>query len=257
MPFSLTASKTLAIVVLSLIHSMLWVKTSLIMLYGWLYLLLSSPFKHKGTKTEMIQRDAKQLQKIPLHLAIVISEPQIVYVDLAKMINWAFSLGVQFVSVYDMKGEIKRHINDVKIHVEELYHDNQNFTNQKLIVGSYETVSQSLHSTGNCLIVLSEEDGFSRVIDVATEFCREAVKSTNQSSNIDVSHIDQQLSGSGCILEPNLAIICGNINSLMGYPPWWTRLTEIMWLSSHHKISYQEFLLVIQRYATCQQRFGK
>ena len=105
MPFSLTASKTLAIVVLSLIHSMLWVKTSLIMLYGWLYLLLSSPFKHKGTKTEMIQRDAKQLQKIPLHLAIVISEPQIVYVDLAKMINWAFSLGVQFVSVYDMKGQ--------------------------------------------------------------------------------------------------------------------------------------------------------
>ena len=51
------------------------------------------------------------------------------------------------------------------------------------------------YSKGNCLIVLSEEDGFSRVIDVATEFCREAVKSTNQSSNIDVSYIDQQLSG--------------------------------------------------------------
>ena len=96
MPFSLTASKTVAIV-LNLIHSMLWMKTSLIMLYGWVYLLLSSPFKHKGTKTDMIQRDAKQLQKIPLHLAIVISEPQIAYVDLAKMINWAFILGVQFV----------------------------------------------------------------------------------------------------------------------------------------------------------------
>ena len=50
--------------------------------------------------------------------------------------------------MYYIIGEIKRHINDVKICVEELYHDNQNFTNQKLIIGSYETVSQSLQSTG-------------------------------------------------------------------------------------------------------------
>lgn len=97
-------SRSFSGLTLAMIHSVLWMKSTIVVLYYWATLALASPFKHKGVKTDLILEDSKQLDKIPFHLAIILCEEDISYSDLSLMICWAFSFGIQWVSVYDMKG---------------------------------------------------------------------------------------------------------------------------------------------------------
>ena len=105
MPASSIVSRTLSAAVLTAVHSVLWLKSTLSLLYLWVSLSIVSPFKHKGLSTEMVVRDSKQLKKIPLHLAIIVTEEPISYPDLAMLVCWAFSFGIQWLSVYDVKGK--------------------------------------------------------------------------------------------------------------------------------------------------------
>lgn len=64
--------------------------------------------KHKGTKLDIIQRDVKELAKLPIHLAVAVNEKDLSYTDLARLVNWSFAAGIQFVSLYDPRGRWQR-----------------------------------------------------------------------------------------------------------------------------------------------------
>ena len=61
--------------------------------------------KHKGSKLECIQRDVKELKKLPLHMALVVNESHVSHVDLARLVNWCFAVGTHCVSLYDPRGQ--------------------------------------------------------------------------------------------------------------------------------------------------------
>ena len=61
--------------------------------------------KHKGTKLSCIVEDAKRLDKVPLHLALIVGEETLYVADIASAVCWAVAAGTQVVSLYDTKGE--------------------------------------------------------------------------------------------------------------------------------------------------------
>lgn len=59
------------------------------------------------------------------------------------------------------------------------------------------------------------------------------------------------------IPDPELALKFGDVQMIMGFLPWQTRLTEFQPLRSHININYSTFLSSLIKYGKCQQRFGK
>jgi len=53
---------------------------------------------------EEIRRLAERLNKIPVHLGLVIVEDVISFVDIARIVVWSAALGVAYVTIYDHKG---------------------------------------------------------------------------------------------------------------------------------------------------------
>ena len=89
---------------LGTLHLMLQLRASLSLLLAYLWSTLLLPFKHKGDKLELISADARRLAKLPLHLALIVQEEEVWPEDLARLVAWAFAVGVRYVSLYDHSG---------------------------------------------------------------------------------------------------------------------------------------------------------
>lgn len=88
------------------LHSVLWLRNSLGWTLAWLWTAISYAIKHKGKSLECIAVDAKELSKVPGHLAMVVQEEEVSCDDLARMAVWAFASNIRVVSLYDPYGEM-------------------------------------------------------------------------------------------------------------------------------------------------------
>lgn len=101
---TLTGRRALRLALAS-VHFLLWLRQ---LLSSWLRCLWTIGHhltKHKGTKLSHIVADARRLDKLPSHLALMIGEDTLSLADLASVVCWAVAAGVQFISLYDPKGE--------------------------------------------------------------------------------------------------------------------------------------------------------
>lgn len=48
--------------------------------------------------------DAKTLEKLPLHVGLLVAEEEVLYTDIANVVVWCMALGISYVSVYDNEG---------------------------------------------------------------------------------------------------------------------------------------------------------
>lgn len=87
------------------LHSLLWLGTALSWTLTWVWTAIAYSIKHKGTKLESITADARDLAKVPLHLAAVVQEKDISCDDLARVALWAFASNIRVLSLYDPYGE--------------------------------------------------------------------------------------------------------------------------------------------------------
>ena len=90
---------------LNTVHALRWARLAAVAVCSWLWSALVYATKHKGSKLELIQRDVQRLEKLPIHLALVVNERPVSYGDLARMVNWSFSVGIQYLTLYDPRGE--------------------------------------------------------------------------------------------------------------------------------------------------------
>ncbi len=87
------------------LHFIMWLKSQVSNVFLWTWTCIAHSVKHKGTKLEAIMEDVRDLDKVPLHLAVVVQEEEVSCDDLAQMTAWAFAGGVKMVSLYDPCGE--------------------------------------------------------------------------------------------------------------------------------------------------------
>ena len=100
-----TATDALRLATLNTIHALRWLRYAVLAMYYWVCGTVLYLAKHKGSKLECIQRDVKELQKLPLHIALVVNEAHMSHVDLARLVNWCFAVGTHYVSLYDPQGQ--------------------------------------------------------------------------------------------------------------------------------------------------------
>ena len=89
---------------LNSIHILRRLRCSIVAVCSWIWSTCLYLTKHKGTKLEHIQKDIKQIEKLPIHIALVVHEKELSHVDLARLVNWCFGIGIHYVSLFDPRG---------------------------------------------------------------------------------------------------------------------------------------------------------
>ncbi|KAK7108754.1 dehydrodolichyl diphosphate synthase complex subunit nus1-like [Littorina saxatilis] len=217
--------------------------------------------KHLASKVEA---DAKKLRKLPLHVGFLVIENEMSYKDLANLIVWSVTMGISYVSVYDMNGEIKRNSGNLQKEVERskenmvyndsVSHEIQIFTHspqytEKMAVGR-GMKKASVH-------LLSAEDGCHSLVQVARNLSRKVAAQQSLVSDITPASVTALIHDSHQFPDPDLLLTFGPTLSLLGYLPWQIRLTEIIHVASHKGLSYEGFISSLHSYANTLQRFGK
>lgn len=91
--------------ILETIHFLLWLRQLLRVLFVNTKTVLGDLIRHKDKSLCSIQADAKQLDKVPHHLAIVFQESELCLESIARLLCWSFAAGIQYTSIYDPRGE--------------------------------------------------------------------------------------------------------------------------------------------------------
>ena len=88
---------------LILIHWIISLKDLVVIFYDRLMQLI--PFAKSQNSATGIKSDAAHLKKLPVHLGIVVLEDDLNVADIAKIVVWAITAGISYVTIYDHKGK--------------------------------------------------------------------------------------------------------------------------------------------------------
>ncbi|GAA6092894.1 dehydrodolichyl diphosphate synthase complex subunit nus1 [Tachysurus ichikawai] len=58
----------------------------------------------RPSRRSRVLTDAKALDKLPLHVGLLVAEEELQYTDIANVVVWCMALGISYVSVYDHQG---------------------------------------------------------------------------------------------------------------------------------------------------------
>lgn len=203
--------------------------------------------------------DGKALEKLPVHVGLLVAEEEPSYSDIANLVVWCMAVGISYVSVYDNHGIFRK--NNSRL-LEEILRQQQNLLGVDGSKYSVEFLSNGSdkHNVVSCrptVKVLSPEDGKQSIVQAAQQICRSVENKERSSKDISVSMLDVLLRESKNLPDPELVLKFGPVNSTLGFLPWHIRLTEFISLPSHRDVSYDDVLDALQRYASCQQRLGQ
>ncbi|KAI7800137.1 dehydrodolichyl diphosphate synthase complex subunit nus1 [Triplophysa rosa] len=205
--------------------------------------------------------DGRTLEKVPLHVGILIAEDEIHYTDVANLVVWCMAVGISYVSVYDNQGVFRR--NNSRL-MEEILKQQQDFLGMDSSKYSVEFLKNGTdkqeHQGLSCqsvVKVLSPDDGQLSIVQAAQQLCKAVEQKEKTSKDIDVTLLDSLLRESHNRPDPDLVLKFGPVESTLGFLPWHIRLTEIISLPSHIDVSYDDLHGALQRYTRCEQRLGK
>lgn len=204
------------------------------------------------------RKDGTSLEKLPGHVGLVVTEEETSYADMASLVVWCMAVGISYVSVYDHGGIFKRNNSRLMDEILKQQQELLNLDSSKYTVkfAKQDKADQVL----NCqytLNVLSPEDGKTDIVKAAQKFCHLVAQQQKKCTDLDVNVLDNLLTSTNGFPDPDLILKFGPVDSVLGFLPWHIRLTEIISLSSHVNISYEEFFSALCRYASCEQRWGK
>jgi len=191
----------------------------------------------------------------------VVQESDISFVDLAQLIVWSMAMGIPYISVYDREGVLKK--NAAALSSEIIQKQKEVFTEESskhtfvLRTKDVKFDCELLAPTQVCISLLSECDGKGDIVEAAREFCRGIQTKHRATKEMEPEFLNGLLKASCGVPDPDLAFKFGDIQMIMGYLPWQTRLTEFLSLRTHININYSTFLSSLRRFGHCQQRFGK
>lgn len=253
--------KLLYVLVFHILHT-------LVTLFSWLVLIFTTQYKKIYTiiwKTPEIRQmiiDAESLKKRPAHLGIVIVENKFCYETLANIITWCLAYRIQYVSIYDRQGVIKRNstllsslLNKQKAVLSE-YCDSG--ITIKIGDGSLKNGhTEALKRRRIDVSLLSYQDGRQDIVRAARILAEQALQGTVTLEKITKDVLASYLRTTDSWPDPEIAVKFGRLSSMMGYLPWQIRVTEILSVNTMEGFRYCDFRSLLRRFATIEQRMGK
>ncbi|XP_056150657.1 dehydrodolichyl diphosphate synthase complex subunit nus1 [Lampris incognitus] len=205
--------------------------------------------------------DGKSLEKVPLHVGLLIAEEEPSYTDVANLVVWCMAVGISYVSVYDNRGVFQKNnailLEAIVRRQQEVLGPDGSKYNMEFTSNGNDKHQYQVLSCQSVVKVLSPEDGKQSIVQVAQQLCRAVEQKEKNFKDIDVSTIDTLLRDSKKFPDPELVLKFGQIDSTLGFLPWHIRLTEFISMPSHIDVSYEDLYGALQRYAACEQRLGK
>ncbi|XP_078050375.1 transport and golgi organization 14 [Augochlora pura] len=208
------------------------------------------------TEVEWLVRAASKTKKLPRHILIIFGAKQDTILDCVRIIGWCITLGIPYVSFFDIDGSLVRNGNFLKHEIAKRRPDlldhiswskpKKVFT-QNGVTGPKQKIRVSL---------LSPLDGKEEIVTLTKNLADAVLTGTIKSDEIDADLLNEKLNSRG-IPDPDLGVIYGRLCSTYGALPWQTRITEFCMLPVHDNLSAKDFMCLLEKYNKCEQRYGK
>jgi len=231
---------------------------------------------------DLIRKDVRNLSRLPEHLSVILQlspdEDRVAALEnlvheVSEVTAWCASAGIPFLSIYERTGILKSYIpqtHNTITRTLQAYFGNTPYSNCPTV--SLRAPNQPSfspphtppnpdesdpHPNHLTILLLSEEDGRSNLVDLTKTLAEMSQRSKILPSDISAELIDAEITDS-VMGEPDLLLLFGPRVILDGYPPWQVRLTEIYHVPDNTEgVGYQVFLRAVHRFAKTQMRFGR
>ncbi|XP_022100430.1 dehydrodolichyl diphosphate synthase complex subunit nus1-like [Acanthaster planci] len=218
--------------VLRCVHAVLRLWTLLrtwFYLWGWKLLLA----KAKGQKPTIARckEDRRHLSKLPCHLGLLLGEEKISYGDVCSILVWSMALGISYCSVYDWQGTLKKNAVLVKSHLDRLQEEVFGKEKSKYTFQLHQSSSKKQGSNEGAqvhILLLSPSDGRLDLVRTAGDYCHAVANRILKPTDISPDLVNSMLHSTKGFPDPDMLVRFGQTESLLGYLPWQTRLTEIL-----------------------------
>ncbi|KAK1069330.1 hypothetical protein LTR74_004896 [Friedmanniomyces endolithicus] len=246
--------------------------------------ILAVIYYHHRTP-EYIQRDVKQLDKVPGHLSVILElenggggrndRLETLVAEACEVAAWSACAGVPMLSIYEKTGALKSSLPYLHRRISKALTSYYGSSLSKPTISlraphhpSYSPPhSPDLQNSSNgsvvrpqphlAILLLSSSDSRQTLVDLTRTLATMSQDNKLSPHDISTELIDAEITES-VMGEPDLLIIFGDRILLDGYPPWQIRLTEIYGVRDHGGgVGYSVFLRGLMRYAGAEMRFGR
>jgi len=209
------------------------------------------------------------LQKIPVHLSLLIDEQQLFLSELSKLVCWAIASQIHYITIYDNQGKIKSELDNLKQKIEkqkqELFGSDYNLycTHLSITKPRSEFINMKAEEVTNStddyhIRIVSLEDGRWDLVETTKRMC-----DLVDDGNFSVSQLDEKIVHSNLCSsdrpDPDLIIKFGNNREIIlnGFLPWQMRFCEMLHGGSLKRFTSTKFMAQLHQYSNIDQRFGK
>ncbi|KAK4195188.1 putative undecaprenyl pyrophosphate synthetase [Triangularia verruculosa] len=234
-------------------------------------------YHHHHHSPELIQRDIKDLGRLPKHLSVILTleDQGRSGAGLEKLVNeaadiaaWCASAGIDQLSIYERTGILKGYVKETH---QTISHRLQtyfgpSFPSVSLGAPHVPPIQSGLLSLSNSpnnesrktisILLISAEDGRDSIVDLTKTLAEMSQRKKLQAADITTELVDAELSES-IMEEPDLLVLFSPHVELAGYPPWQIRLTEIFHVPDNQGVGYQVFYRAMCRFSKAQMRMGR
>nr|CAH7718029.1 unnamed protein product [Callosobruchus chinensis] len=205
-------------------------------------------FLFPSKKTIRLKELVDKIKKKPKHVTVLLGpeEPQVT--DLANLVIWCLASQILFISFYDHKGTLKKKEEKLQTEVKKrsgetaqiIWHTDENSNLENGFKGSKVYVK-----------VITEEDSKMNAVNITNSL----IDSTER--DFSVENIHKHFVKQFSFPDPEMGILFGKDYCFYNYPPWQMRLTEFFRLTSLKGITYAQFLELLVKFTSREQRLGK
>ncbi|NXU51865.1 NGBR synthase, partial [Turnix velox] len=178
--------------------------------------------------------DGRALQKLPVHMGLVVTEEEPSYADMASLVVWCMAVGISYVSVYDHNGIFKR--NNARL-MDEILKQQQELlgldcSKYTMEFANQEKADQALK------FELWHKALTPKILHPSLEMCMlgktaalllvKGLQCDDSVGREDVNFLEIPSFSTNGFPDPDLVLKFGPVDSTLGFLPWHIRLTEIM-----------------------------
>ena len=223
---------------------------------------------------EYIQRDVKDLSRIPEHLSVVLKYRveedgalEALMDEVAELSAWSAAAGIPILSVYEKSGTLKSYMPALQELVDQklatYFGPAPAAPSSKIFSANHTSPGSSPRLNGRGqpqakrvhlnILLLSAADGRDTLVDLTRTLTEMAQAKKIRSEDITSDLINTEISATTAVPEsetrstlakevgagePDLVIIFGPYVKLDGYPPWQIRLSEIICVGGDPSAGY-------------------
>ncbi|TNN11343.1 Dehydrodolichyl diphosphate synthase complex subunit nus1 isoform 1 [Schistosoma japonicum] len=212
-----------------------------------LLLLKSSLSAYFQSSWSDLDKNNTKLPKIPQHISFVIFEEIFSAQDIANLIIWCSAIGVSYLSMSDMKGNILHLRDSIEQFVKE-----KNFFVEKDKTNKSSVVYNPLSCVLSKITVnyLGCDDGFDQICQSARYLSTSNYSLTDEKVNQTINELTK-------VPDVDLTIHCGLCSSFSGLLPWQSRFSEFIRCPSVRGLEMSDFRQILYRFGKVKQRWGR